>query len=246
MAGFRSSALAALVAAVVAGWGGERVARADSPVQVDVGAGTYFPTSFTAEATVELPYRILLQGDLGWMPSPYSNTIVNFMGAIGVLSSFEESLLKLAVQNSLVGRVSAGWRPFPALGFEALFGYTIITIGGGVSGSDVLQAYLQSKGSTDTVPAGSGQEVPLNATLHNFQATLGWRFLLFHDHLVVFPSLSYLQCVASSTGVSLSPARAAGQMAVSKINSDIQGYLNPYFTEYVKIPVVGLIVSYRF
>jgi hypothetical protein len=221
-------------------------ASAPAPILVDLGVGTYFPVSLGAEATLELPARILVQADLGFMPSPYSNTVVDLMGDFGVLSSFESNLLKLAVQNSLVARLAAGWRPFSKLGFEALVGYTLVTIGGGVSGSDVVQAYLESRGSADRVPAGTGQEVPLDATLHNFQATLGWRFLLLHDKVVLFASVSYLQCFASSIGVSLSPSRPGAQGVINKINSDIEGYLNPYFTEYVKVPVVGLTAAYRF
>jgi hypothetical protein len=59
-------------------------------------------------------------------------------------------------------------------------------------------------------------------------------------------SLSYFQCFASSTGVSLSSPRRAEQALVDKANSEIQGYLNPYFTEYVKVPVIGLTAGYRF
>jgi len=216
------------------------------PVLLDLGAGTYFPTSLTVEGTLELPARILVQVDLGWMPSPYSNTIVDLLGAFSVLDATEQSLLKLAIQNSFVGRLAAGWRPFPKLGFEATIGYTLVAVGGGVSGADVIQAYLQAKGSSDTVPNDAGRQVPLEATLHNFQATLGWRFLLVKDKMWIRASLSYLQCIASSTGVSISSPRPAEQALVDKINSEIQGYLNPYFTEYVKVPVIGLTAGYRF
>jgi hypothetical protein len=216
------------------------------PVLFDLGAGTYFPTSIGAEATLELPYRILVQSDLGWMPSAYSSAIVGFMGDVGALSATEQNLLNLAIQNSLVFRLAAGWRPFPRLGLEVTIGYTLVSIGGGVSGTDVIQAYLESKGSADQVPADASRQVPLNATLHNFQGTVGWRFLFFEDKLVLRASLSYLECFASSTGISVSTPRPIEQAAINKINSDLQGYLGPYFTEYVKIPVVGVTAAYRF
>lgn len=218
---------------------------AASPVRVDVGAGTYFPLTIGAEATVELPYRILVQTSLGWMPTPYSNTIIDLLGTFGALNSFEEQLIKSALQNSFVFRLSAGWRPFSSLGFEVLGGYTLLTAGGSVNGADVIDAFLESKGSSDRFSAATNQSVPLAATLQSFHVTLDYRFVLW-DRIVLRPSLTYLQCFASSTSVTATPARPAGQSALNKLNSDLEGYLNPYFTEYVKTPLVGLTASYRF
>jgi hypothetical protein len=238
--------LASLLALAAVAMGADARADEGRPVLVDVSAGTYFPVSFTAEGNVELPYRILLRADLGWMPSPYSNTIVDVISDLGAINSFEQDLLKLAIQNSLVGRLAAGWRPFPKLGFEALLGYTLVTIGGGVSGTDVIAAYLQSKGSTDMVPPNARHDVPISTTLHDLDVTLGWRFLFLDDHLVLRATLGYMQCFTSSTGIQVSSPRPAEQAAAAKINSEIQGFLNPYYTTYVKIPVVGVTAGYRF
>jgi hypothetical protein len=217
-----------------------------TPVLFDLGVGTYFPLDIGAEATVELPYRILVQADIGWMPSPYSSTIVGVLGDFGALSSFEQNLITAAIQNSFVGRVSLGWRPFEKLGLEVFAGYTILAVGGSVTGADVIDAFLESKGSNDRFTGMANQSVPLSATLHNVQATVDWRFLLFHDKIVLRASLGYLQCVASSVGITATPSRPAGQAAVNKLSSDVEGFLNPYFTEYVKAPIVGLTAAYRF
>lgn len=240
----RASTFAGLVSLVVAGLS-PRAALAD-PVRVDVGGGTYFPVSVAAEAMAELPFRVLLRGDVGFMPTPYSNTIVDLLGDFSVLTSFQEALLKLAIQNSLVASLSAGWRPFPALGLEVLAGYTLVTIGGGVSGTDVIDAYLQSKGSTDRSPPDAQHDVPIAATLHNFDAGVDWRFLLLDDKLVLRASLAYMQCFASSMSVKETSSRPASQAITSRINQEIAAQLNPYFTEYVKVPVVGVTASYRF
>jgi len=55
-----------------------------------------------------------------------------------------------------------------------------------------------------------------------------------------------LQCFASSTSVTATPVRPAEQNALNKLNADLQGFLNPYFTEYVKAPIIGMTASYRF
>jgi hypothetical protein len=216
------------------------------PVIVDLGVGTYFPLSFSAEATLEFPFRILVQADIGWMPKPYSDTIVGLLGDFGVLSSVEEQLLKSAIQNSFVGRFSAGWRPFPSLGVEVLAGYTLVAVGGSSSAVQVIDAFLGSKGSKDQIPDVASTAVPLSTMMNAFHVSIGYRFLFLEDHLVVRASLSYLQCFSSSTGVDATSPRPAEQALVSRVNADIQGYLNPYFTNYVKIPVVGLTMAYRF
>jgi hypothetical protein len=218
-----------------------------SSFHVDVGAGTYVPLSIGAEATAELPYRVLVQASVGWMPSPYSNTIVGLLGDFGAINSFEQNLIEAAIQTSLVVRLSAGWRPFSKLGLEALVGYTLLTAGGSVSGADIVDSYLQSTGSTDKFSGNASQAgIPLSATLHSVHVTVDWRFLLWNDRIVLRPSLAYLQCFASSTSVTATPARPAGQAVLNKLNADLQGYLNPYFTEYVKAPLIGLTASYRF
>jgi hypothetical protein len=239
------SALLATVVALAVGLDAP-AARAGDPIPFDLDAGTYFPLSIGAEATVELPLRILLQGDLGWMPAPYSNTIVDVLNAFGAINSFEQQLLKEAIQNSLVARLSAGWRPFPALGLEVLAGYTLVTVGGGLSGADVIQAYLQSRGSSDQVPANANHDVPIRTTLQSFHATVAYRFVLLDDRLVLRASLGYLQCLGSSSSVGLTPSRPAGQATFDKINAEIQSELNSYYTEYVKVPLVGVTAAYRF
>jgi hypothetical protein len=244
--------LVAPAALLAASLTASRPARADDlapapkSFAIDVGAGTYFPMALAVEGTVELPFRILVQGDVGYMPSPYSNTIVDLLKGFNAINSFEEELLKIAIQNSFVMRLAAGFRPFSSLGLEVYLGYALVTAGGGVSGSDVVNAYLKASGSSMTVPQNAKLEVPLATTLHNFQATVAWRFLFFGDHLVVRPSISYLQCVSSSTGVTLATSRPLEQAIVNRINSEIQGTLDPYFTTYVKIPVIGVTAAYRF
>ncbi|MFO0665850.1 MAG: hypothetical protein U0174_17995 [Polyangiaceae bacterium] len=219
---------------------------AEKPIKVDLGAGTFFPISFTAEGTVELPYRILVQGDVGWMPSPYSNTIVNLLGAFGVFDPIEEELVKTALKSSFVGRLSAGWRPFPKLGLELLVGYSLVTAGGSLSAREVLGAYLQQKGSGSKIPDDAGKQIPLHTTMHSFHASVGWRFLLLDDHLVLRASLGYLQCLGSNSGIDVTPRSALGQTIINKVNSELSSYLDGYYSTYVKAPIIGVTAAYRF
>jgi hypothetical protein len=213
---------------------------------IDLTAGTQFPASVGAMTSFELPYRILLQLDLGFMPEPYAATINDFLKAIGTYDETVSQLISAALGNSFVMRAAAGFRPFERHGFEVLAGYTLVTLGGSLSGAEVLQTLLQEKGSASRIPSDAGNQIPLRATLHSFQISLGWRWLFLDDRLVLRASLSYLQCVAASTNISFSSTRPAEQAAEAKINQEIDGYLTPYFTTYIKAPVAGLSFGYRF
>jgi hypothetical protein len=215
---------------------------------VDLAAGTQFPISIGAVATAEVPYRLLFQLDVGWLPQPYGYVINDFLKAIGSYDDTVAALIRTALGNSLVLRASAGWRPFPNHGFEALAGYTLVALGGSLSGADVVQTWLREKGSDVTLPP-DAKEVGIHAALHSFQISLGWRWLLLDDRLVLRASVSYLQCVAAKSSLDLPPAPRPGpgaSMVEAKINQEFDRYLSPYFTTYVKTPVLGVSLGYRF
>ena len=213
----------------------------------DLGAGTQFPTGAGLMTTAELPHRVLVQLDLGWMPEPYAHTIDDFLKAIGAYDDTVSQLIRAALGNSFVMRAAAGWRPFSAHGFEFSAGYTLVSLGGSLGTTDAINAFLKEKGSAAQVSAGSGDRLSLHATLHSFQIQAGWRWLLASDKLVLRASISYLQCVAASSGVDLDTAgKGRGSGSGPRVSDEINTYLSPYFTTYVKAPVVGLSAAYRF
>lgn len=218
----------------------------DDPWHVDVAAGTELPIAMGGMVTAELPYRILLRADLGLLPKPYAYLIDDFLRAVGSYSDLVSKLIRAGLGDSAVVRLGAGWRPFEDHGFEVLGGYTLVTLGGSLSARDTIQAFLEAKGSEQEVPSDEGRGIPLHATLHSFHVTLGWRWLLWDDRLVLRASLTYLQCVAASSGVDITARSLKMQARVNAVNQEINGYLSPYFTTWVKAPVVGLSLGYRF
>jgi hypothetical protein len=212
-------------------------------VQVDVGFATEFPISMGGYLGVELPGRLLLQAGAGVMPSPYTSAVNGVLSGVGVYDKTVGDLIQSSISNSFVLRLSGGWRPFPDHGLEILAGYTLMTLGGSTTEGDVINAALAEAGSSQRVQAGSGMTIPLSATLHNVHVTLGWRWLLAGDHVVIRASLSYLQCLAANVGVSL-PSQ--GQAMEAAVNQQLNAAVAPYFTQYVKTPLVGLSAGYRF
>jgi hypothetical protein len=212
-------------------------------VQLDLGVETELPIAVGAYLGAELPGRILLQAGAGVMPGPYMSAINGVLTSAGAYDATVGNLLQDAITNSFVLRLSAGWRPFPDHGFEILGGYTLLTLGGTAAEGDLVNAVLSEVHAAAQVPGGSSATIPLSATLHNVHVTLGWRWLLASDHLVIRASLSYLQCLAASTSASVPGLGPAMQSAVSQ---QVDALVSPYFTSYVKMPLAGLSAGYRF
>jgi hypothetical protein len=210
--------------------------------QVDVGAGTDFPVFVGGYLGAELPGRLLLQVGAGVMPAAYSGAINSVLQAVGAYDSTIGGLVQQALGNPFVLRLSGGWRPFTNHGLEILAGYTLIDMNGSATEGDIINAVLMEAGAPERVPAGSGATIPLSATLHNVHVSLGWRWLLADDHVVIRASLSYMQCLAANVGVGL-PGAQAMEPAV---NQALNTFVDPYFTSYVKTPLVGLSAGYRF
>jgi len=116
-------------------------------------------------------------------------------------------------------------------------------MGGSSTTADVINAGLAESGSSQRVGTSMSENLPLGATLHNVHVTLGWRWLMADDHLVVRASLSYLQCLASSMSVGLPAAQQAMEPAV---NQALNAAVGPFLTHYVKAPTLGLSAAYRF
>ena len=209
----------------------------------DAGIETDFPIFVGGYLGAELPGRILLQLGAGAMPAAYSGAVNGVLMSSGAYDQTIGGLVQRALGNPFVLRASAGWRPFTNHGLEILGGYTLVMMSGSETEGDIINAVLTEAGASQRVPAGSGVTIPLSATLHNVHVSLGWRWLLADDHIVLRASLSYLQCLAANVGVSVP---ALGQAMESAVNQQLNTFVSPYFTSYVKTPLVGLSAAYRF
>jgi hypothetical protein len=212
-------------------------------VALDLGVATEFPISMGGYVGAELPGRVLLQVGAGVMPRPYTSALNGILTGVRAYDATIGGLLQGAINDSFVVRLSAGWRPFRDHGFEILGGYTLITLGGSAAEGDVVNAFLAEAHASLRVPAGLGPTIPLSATLHAVHATLGWRWVLASEHLVVRASLSYFQCLAANVSMSLPGEQQAMQ---STVNQALDGVVSPYFASHLKMPLVGLSAAYRF
>lgn len=213
---------------------------------LDVGVGTEAPISVGGIVTLEVPHRILFQVGAGVLPKAYAEAIDGLLTSVGAYDAVVSSVVRSSISDSFVLRTSIGLRPFQNHGFEIMGGYTLLTGGGAVATGDVLNAILTESGSALQAPAGLGGDIPISATLHNVHASLGWRWLLANDHLVIRASLSYLQTVASRIDVKI-PATATVLVPYQgQINDQVNAYVGPYFAKYAKAPTLGLSAAVRF
>ena len=212
----------------------------DDPPNFDLMVGTQVPLSVGAIAALELPGRILLSGELGWMPRAYGSAINGVVSSLGAYNDNVRDLVDGTLEDALVVRISGGWRPFPSAGFEMFGGYTHIALSGSVS-PQTIAGIAGGEVAQLVAAQGLSQDVLVSSGLHNFHVGLGWRWVAF-DHLVIRASIAYTQTLASSSSVETPDVPELGTLATPFIDKE----LDTIYGDYVKLPLLGLAAGYRF
>ncbi len=206
----------------------------------DLALGTYVPLSMGGQGTLELPGRLLLQLDVGWMPPAYGSAINGLVQAVGGYNSSIGQIVNSALEDAIVVRVSGGWRPFPSAGFEIYGGYTSVSLSGSVSPATVAEV-VGGEFAGQVASAVLVNDINVSSQLHNFHVALGWRWVAF-DHLVIRTNVGYTQTVGSSTSIESPDAPAAVALASPVVEAE----MGKVYEQYVKLPLVGLSGGYRF
>lgn len=219
--------------------------RAPGPADAgfDMAATTQFPLLMGGAATLELPYRLLVRGDVGVLPGPYADAADSILVGAGAYEPGASDLVRDVLGGSLVTRVSGGWRPFPAHGFEVLAGYTLVSMSGEARTRDAIEAAVDVE-----LPRTVGNDaLTVDSTVHGVHATLGWRWIVA-EHLTLGASLGYLHGVgaASAIEVPASVTRIAGAGTTSTATTIAENRLDDLLRAHVRLPVVGASVGYRF
>jgi hypothetical protein len=211
-----------------------------SPPFFDIMVGTQLPLSLGADLSIELPFRILLQGGIGWMPPAYGSIIGGMMEGFGAYDTTVAAIVEDGFEDALVGRVSGGWRPFPDHGFEIIAGYTHVRVSGKVTPETVAAVAGGELGAAVEAQQLT-QDIELTSALHNFHVGLGWRWVIL-EHLVIRATLGYTQTVGSSSSVEVPERPDLGTLATPTVDAE----LNDVYTTYAKLPLFGLSAGYRF
>ncbi|MBI4700175.1 MAG: hypothetical protein HY744_03235 [Deltaproteobacteria bacterium] len=211
----------------------------DAPPHLDLTVGTQAPLALGGQVTIELPARLLLQGDIGWMPPAYGSAIAGLATGIGGADASAGALVGQVLGDSLVVRVAGGWRPFARAGFEVMAGYTHLALSGSLGPADLASLVDDEQAAQALQQLQS--PVTLRSKLHNLHVALGWRWVLAR-HLVVRASVGYTQTLTSSSSIEIPGEPAIQAAAEPRIDRE----LDAVYTDNVKLPVLALGAGYRF
>ncbi len=214
-------------------------AKKEKMVAFDAAVGTIFPLGLGPELSLELPGRILLQGDVMWMPGAYGNVISGIVQSAAGSDSLLAPIVKKTLSSSLSFRVHAGWRPFKDHGFELGGGYTGIKVSGNLTPQEIGDIVGGDIGAR--VPQELNEDVTLRSMMHNFHVTAGWRWVPA-EHFVIRAFLGYTQTLTSSTSVEI-PGHADIQAQVQPV---VDQEVNKVLKSDVKLPLLGLNLGVRF
>jgi hypothetical protein len=212
-----------------------------NPFALDLSAVTWIPLSVGPELSFELPGRVLAQVHLGWMPELYSHTLTNSLEDAGVYDGEISDLVDGAVRGATIWRLSAGWRPFPRAGLELTLGYAHVALDGATNSDEVIPLVPDDVADEISAEVGNDVDVNLDSSIHHFTVGVGWRWLIA-DHLVIRANVGYLQAFASDSKLDIQGRPDLTGLAAPTVES----VLHDHYMRYVKLPVVGFGVGYRF
>jgi len=212
-----------------------------NPFALDLSAATWIPLSVGPELSFELPGRILAQVHLGWMPELYSHTLTDSLEDAGVYDSQISDLIDGAVRGATIWRLTAGWRPFPRSGLELMVGYAHVALDGATNSDEIIPLVPDDVADEITAEVGNDVDVNLDSSIHHVTFGAGWRWLIA-DHLVIRANVGYLQAFASHSKLDIQGRPDLTGLAAPTVES----VLHDHYMRYVKLPVVGFGIGYRF
>jgi hypothetical protein len=227
------------------------IARAEPESAIEVegfhlttSVGTEFPIDLAVRATLDLPLRLQLSTSLGYLPRSYAAILNDGLVAADVYDETTAALIEAALSNSIIWRTQAGWRPFAAWGFYFQAGYTLITLGGELTGSEAITA---ATGRTPPLIAGATPRVDVQATstLHQFGLELGHRWLVL-DRLSIQLALGGFATLGATTSMESRTANPIVAKVMEPLLLEGASYLDDTYRSYVHAGYLSLQVGYRF
>jgi hypothetical protein len=209
------------------------------PVEFELSAGTRFPLELGIEGAVEVPLGFTFHLGIGWMPRFYRNMINDTAVSFGFYDDADAALVAAALEDALLITPMIGWRPPPLGGLEIYGGYVMTFLGGSVT-----QAEAEALSGEDLsgVPI---SEVPLSGKAHAFQIGIAYQAFV-QRHVALRLSLAYFQIFDSSTSIDVTVPGANAMRIVDRVETALDSYLGDLLTTYVKAPLFGFAVVWRF
>ena len=210
------------------------------PLGWELSAGTRFPLEIGIEGALEVPYGFTAHLGLGFMPRLYRDAINETAVGFGWYDDTDAAVVAAALEDAFLLSPTLGWRPPGLRALELYVGYTVAFAGG-----TVTRAEAEAVAGEDLPGGGAVTEVPLDGTVHAFQIGVGYHIAL-RDHLALRLSLAYFQIVGSGTSIDVDVPGAQAQRVVDRVETRLDDYVHDFLTTYVKSPLFGVAVVWRF
>ncbi|MEZ4474838.1 MAG: hypothetical protein R3F60_29425 [bacterium] len=171
------------------------------------------------------------------LPGVYVDAINGLLVATDVYSEQTAKLIEIALKDSLLWKTHVGWRPVADLGSYVEVSYTLLGLGGGVSGEDALIAGAE-------LPAVGGAEKPsysIGSATHLIGVEAGYLFEL--DSGLTLRAGMGLSITLDADFQVEARGGVAGREAVERGSKD---YLDRVFERWVHPPTFGFAAGYRF
>lgn len=210
-----------------------------APIGLELAAGTWFPLQIGVEAALELPGGITGHLGLGWMPAFYRDLVNDSAVSFGWYDETDAAVIAAALDDGILLSPSIGWRPPPLPGLELYGGYVLAFLSGTIT-RDEAEAV-----SGEPLRSYGIMEVPLSGTAHGFQVGVAYQLEL-QRHLAFRLSLAYFQLFDSSASIDLEVSGRVAQRVADRVETALDDYLHDLLTTYIKAPLLGAGMVYRF
>jgi hypothetical protein len=219
----------------------EAAAQAErAPVSWELSAGTRFPLELGIEGALETQFGLTAHLGIGFMPRLYRDAINEAAVGFGWYDDLDAAVVAAALEDAFLISPTLGWRPPALRALELYAGYVVAFAGGTVTTAEV-----EDVSGEDLPDAVVAQSVPLGATAHAFQLGVAFQIPL-QTHLALRLSLAYFQIFASSTSIDVTAPSAQAQRVVDRVEVAVDDYVGDLLTTYVKSPLFGLALVWRF
>ncbi len=203
---------------------------------------TDLPLQAGGRIDIDLESGLKLHTTLGGMPEDFIDIINSAVVSLNGYNDQTAQVVAAALKDSLVWRTHVGWLADPESSFYLSLGYTLITLGGGVSGEDLLT--IASDEKPDDVSAAHVYSV--DSTLHLLDIEVGWRWV-FLDTYTFRLAAGFAATIAATTEVKpqFTPIGDTATKA-KKFTQAVETFLDDTYEGNVFTPTLSAAVGVRF
>ena len=200
-----------------------------------------FPMQVGGRIWVELPGRIRVSTTLGYLPGAYESAVNAALVGAGAYDSQTGEVISSVMDDSLIFRVSLGWRPFKNHGAYISAGYMLAFLEGSLS-PQLVQAAAGNLPVSTSALSGYLEGFSVDSTLHMVHAEVGWQWVVGRGLSLRLGLGAALTVDAYSSITSDGSARS---QQVAALLAPTAAYLDETLTSYVFTPTVTMALGWQ-